>query len=87
MPGWDFWRSLRPVFRRPLAYQPFIIFGFAVSAFAWAATAFVVCAARLAAVVAGMSAFVGGILLCLLGYGWLGAPVGVAGLVASRLAA
>ena len=81
------WRSLRPVWRKPLVHQPFIIFGVLLSALVWTAAAFAVTAARLATVVAGQAAFIGGILLCLFGYGYLGAPIGVAGLVASRIAA
>ena len=82
-----FWRSLRPVWRRPLGYQPFIILGVLLSAVAWTVAAFAVTVARLATVVVGQAAFVGGIVLCLLGMGYLGAVMGVAGLVASRIAA
>ncbi len=81
------WRSLRPVWRRPLAYQPFIIIGMLLSALAWTVAAGVVCAARLATVVVGEAALIGGIVLCLLGFGYIGAPAGVAGIVLSRLAA
>jgi len=82
-----FWRSLRPVWRRPLGYQPFIILGVLLSAVAWTVAAFAVTVARFATVVVGQAAFVGGIVLCLLGMGYLGAVMGVAGLVASRIAA
>lgn len=82
-----FWRSLRPVWRRPLGHQPFIIFGVLLSAVAWTVAAFAVTAARFATVVVGQAAFVGGICLCLLGMGYIGAVMGVAGLVASRIAA
>jgi hypothetical protein len=82
-----FWRSLRPVWRRPLGYQPFIILGVLMSTVAWTVTAFAVTVARFVTVVVGQAAFVGGIALCLLGMGYLGAVMGVAGLVASRIAA
>ena len=82
-----FWRSLRPVWRRPLGHQPFIILGVLLSAVAWTVAAFAVTAARFATVVVGQAAFIGGIVLCLLGLGYLGAVMGVAGLVASRIAA
>ncbi len=81
------WRSLRPVWRRPLAHQPLIIFGVFLSAVVWTGVAFTLCAVRFLTVVVGQAAFVGGILLCLLGLGYLGAPIGVAGLVVSRMAA
>ncbi len=81
------WRSLRPVWRRPLAHQPLIIFGIFLSTLVWTGVAFALCAVRFLTVVAGQTAFIGGILLCLLGLGYLGAPIGVAGLVASRMAA
>ncbi len=83
----DLWRSLRPVWRKPLAYQPFIIIGMLLSTVAWTVAAGIVCAARLVTVVAGETALIGGIMLCLLGFGYIGAPMGVIGLVASRLAA
>ena len=72
-----FWRSLRPVWRRALGYQPFIILGVLLSTVAWTVAAFVVTTSRFAAVVVGQAAFVGGIVLCLLGLGYLGAVVGV----------
>jgi len=83
----SFWRSIRPVWRKPLAHQPFIIIGVLLSAVVWTVAAFALTAARLVTVVIGQAAFVGGIVLCLLGMGWVGAAMGVAGLVASRLAA
>ena len=85
--GGRFWRSFYPVFRRPLVHQPFIIAAVVLRALVWTAVATAICTARFVTVVAGLSAFVGGIVLCLVGYGYLGAPIGVAGLVASRLAA
>jgi len=83
----SFWRSLLPVLRKPLAHQPFLIAAYLARAVLWTAAAAAVCAGRLAAVVAGEAAFVGGIVLCLVGQGHIGLPMGVAGLVASRLAA
>ncbi len=83
----SFWRSIRPVWRKPLGHQPFIILGVLLSAVAWTVAAFALTAVRLATVVLGQAAFVGGIVLCLLGMGWIGAVMGVAGLVTSRLAA
>lgn len=82
-----FWRSLRPVWRRPLGHQPFIILGVLLSAVVWTLAASALTVARLATVIAGQAAFVGGIVLCLLGMGYVGAVMGVAGLVASRIAA
>ena len=82
-----FWRSLVPVLRRPLGHQPFLIAAYLLRALLWFFCAAAVCLGRLAAVVAGQAAFVGGIVLCLIGYGYVGAPLGVAGLLASRLAA
>ena len=46
-----FWRSLRPVWRRPLGYQPFIILGVLLSAVAWTVAAFALTVARFATVV------------------------------------
>lgn len=83
----SFWRSIRPVWRKPLAHQPFIILGVLLSTVAWTVAAFALTAVRLVTVILGQAAFIGGILLCLLGMGWIGVVMGVAGLVASRLAA
>ena len=82
-----FWQSLGPVVRQPLVYQPFVIVAYVLGALAWVAIAAAACAVRLAAVVAGELAFVGGIVLCLIGLGHIGAPLGVVGFVTSRLAA
>ena len=82
-----FWRSLRPVWRKPLGYQPFIIIGVLLSTVAWTVAAFALTAARFVTVVVGQAAFICGIVLCLLGMGYFGAVMGVAGLVASRIAA
>lgn len=82
-----FWRSLVPVLKRPLVEQPFLILGHVLKAAAWTLLAGAACVARLLTVVAGEAAFIGGIVLCLLGLGHIGAPLGVAGLVVSRMAA
>jgi hypothetical protein len=82
-----FWSSLAAVLRQPLIRQPFTIAGFAVTALAWVVVASAAWLMRLAAVVAGELAFVGGICLCLVGLSYIGAPLGLAGLVASRVAA
>ncbi len=82
-----FWRSLVPVLKRPLVEQPFLILGHVLKTVVWTLLAGTACAARLLAVVVGEVAFVGGIVLCLLGFGHIGAPLGIAGLVASRMAA
>ncbi len=82
-----FWRSLVPVLKSPLVEQPFLILGLVLKTVVWTLLAGAACAARLLAVVAGEAAFVGGIVLCLLGLGHIGAPLGIAGLVASRMAA
>ena len=82
-----FWRSLLPVLRRPLLHQPFLILAYLMRSLLWFASATVLCVGRLATVVVGQAAFIGGVVLCLVGYGYLGAPVSVLGLVASRLAA
>jgi hypothetical protein len=73
--------------RRPLLYQPFLIGAYLFRAVMWTIAAMLICAGRLATVVAGQSAFIAGIVLCLVGYGHVGAPLGVVGLVASRVAA
>lgn len=83
----SFWRSLLPVLKRPLVHQPFLIVAYLLRAILWTAVAAAVCVGRLAAVVLGQCAFIAGIVLCLLGHSLLGLPLGVAGLVASRLAA
>jgi hypothetical protein len=82
-----FWRSLAPVLKMPLIDQPFLILAHLSSALLWVLVVGAACLGRLLAVVAGEAAFIGGIVLCLLGLGYIGAPLGVAGLVASRLAA
>jgi hypothetical protein len=82
----SFWCSLLPVLRRPLAQQPFLILAYLLRSTLWVLSAGAVCLGRLLAVVAGQAAFVAGIVLCLIGYGHLGAPMSVIGLVASRLA-
>jgi hypothetical protein len=82
-----FWRTLVPVLKRPLIDQPFLILAHLLEALLWALIAGAACLGRLLAVVAGETAFIGGIVLCLLGLGHIGAPLGVAGFVASRLAA
>ena len=82
-----FWLSLTPVLRSPLADQPFLILAHLLEALLWILIASAVCVGRFLAVVAGETAFIGGIVLCLLGLGHVGAPLGVAGFVASRLAA
>ena len=81
------WRSLAQVRRMPLAWQPFVILGMFLSVVAWTAAAGIVCALRLLAVIAGQAAFVAGVVLCLLGFGLVGLPLGVTGLIASRAAA
>jgi len=83
----NFWRSLLPVLRRPLSHQPFLIFAYLLRALLWFFSALAVCLGRLAVVILGEAAFIGGIVLCLIGFWFLGAPVGVLGFVASRLAA
>ena len=82
-----FWRSLVPVLKRPLIDQPFLILAHLFNDLLWVLVAGAACLGRLLAVVAGETAFIGGIVLCLLGLGHIGAPLSVAGLVASRLAA
>jgi hypothetical protein len=82
-----FWRSLVPVIRKPLLHQPLLIAAYLIRAVLWTVLAAAVCLGRLATVVVGQGAFVAGIVLCLIGYGYFGAPLGVVGLVASRLAA
>jgi hypothetical protein len=82
-----FWRSLVPIMQAPLSHQPFLILAYLVRTVVWVVTALIVCTGRFAAVVVGQSAFVAGIVMCLVGYGYVGAPVSVIGLVASRLAA
>ena len=82
-----FWRSLLPVLRRPLSHQPFLIFAYLMRALLWFVSALAVCVGRITMVIVGQAAFIVGILLCLIGFWFLGGPIGVLGFVASRLAA
>jgi putative Mn2+ efflux pump MntP len=64
-----------------------MILAYVLTALAWTLAATALCVGRFVAVIAGESAFIGGIVLCILGFGHIGAPLGVVGFVASRLAA
>ncbi len=55
------WPSLVPVLRGPLIRQPFAILAYVLTALVWTLVASALCVGRLAAVVAGESAFIGGI--------------------------